>query len=73
MTYLADDVVDLLLVVEGEAVQKLASEGSSGRFEFRTRPVNSTDTFPIMAAIRILFPFDDYTGVKQGASKRPKE
>lgn len=44
---------------DGEAMENLAAECATRRLEFRSCPVNSADTFAIVATVGI-FSFVDY-------------
>lgn len=58
-----DDVCDFFLRQDGKAMEDLAAKGATGRLEFRSCPVDSTDAFPIVTAVGIFFGIDDYTRV----------
>lgn len=50
-----------------------AAKGAAWRLEFGFRPVDSTDTFAIVAAVCIFSFVDYYAGVKQGAADGPED
>lgn len=52
-THLMDYVIDLLRCAESKSLQNIATKGSSRRLEFRSCPVDATDSFPIVATVCI--------------------
>lgn len=68
-----DDGLDLVLSLEGESLEKLASESASGWFHTWSCPVYARCARPIMASkcIFSVQALDDHTGMEQRAAKEP--
>lgn len=70
---LADDVVDLGLRREGEALQDLGAERAPRRLRARLRPVHARHAAPVVAPVRVFLAVDHDARVQEGGADGPEE